>query len=184
MIERDRRPTSDELLVARLRAIVGEAHVRTAGESVEEHLVDWRRRYQGAALAVVFPRTTEETAAVVATCAEAQVAIVPQGGNTGMCGGAIPPPDGRSVVLCLRRMYRIREIDPANDTITVEAGCILAAVQQAAAEVDRLFPLSLGSEGSCQIGGNVATNAGGTAVLRYGPMRDLVLGIEAVLPNG
>ncbi|WP_244470906.1 FAD-binding oxidoreductase [Microvirga massiliensis] len=151
---------------------------------MEKHLVDWRRRYRGAAVGVVFPRSTEEVASVVKVCADAGIGIVPQGGNTGMCGGAIPSPDGHSMVVCPGRMNRVREIDPTNNTMTVEAGCILATIQEVAADNDRLFPLSLGSEGSCQIGGNVATNAGGTAVLRYGPMRDLVLGIEAVLPDG
>jgi FAD/FMN-containing dehydrogenase len=175
---------ADGRFLERLRAIVGGAYVRTSTADMEGHLVDWRRRYRGAALCVVFPASTEEVAAVVAACGEAGVAVVPQGGNTGMCGGAIPSPSGRSAVVGLRRMDRIRNVDAANNTMTVEAGCLLATVQEAAAAVDRLFPMSLGSEGSCQIGGNVATNAGGTAVLRYGPMRDLVLGVEAVLPDG
>jgi FAD/FMN-containing dehydrogenase len=122
--------------------------------------------------------------AVVASCSAAGIAIVPQGGNTGMCGGAIPDPSRPSIVLGLRRMNRIRALDPSGDTMTVEAGCVLAAIQEAADQAGRFFPLSLGSEGSCQIGGTVATNAGGTAVLRYGPMRDLVLGLEAVQPDG
>src|SRR5262249_51443336 len=125
-----------------------------------------------------------EVAAVVRICAETGTAIVPQGGNTGMCGGATPSAGGGEIVLALGRMNRIREIDPLNNTMTVEAGCILADLQQAAADADRIFPLSLGAEGSCQIGGNLSTNAGGVNVLRYGNTRDLVLGVEAVLADG
>jgi FAD/FMN-containing dehydrogenase len=171
-------------ILDRLRAIVGATHVLSAPDEMEPHLVDWRRRYRGEALCAVFPGTTGEVADVVATCGAAGIAIVPQGGNTGMCGGAIPDPSRPSVILGLRRMNRIRAVDASENTMTVEAGCVLAAIQDAAAAARRLFPLSLGSEGSCQIGGNIATNAGGTAVLRYGPMRDLVLGLEAVLPDG
>src|SRR5690606_29163953 len=117
-------------------------------------------------------------------CHAGHIPVVPQGGNTGYCGGATPDASGRAVVVALGRMRRIRAVDAANFALVAEAGCTLAAVQQAALDADRLFPLSLGSEGSCQIGGNIATNAGGTAVLRYGSMRELVLGIEAVLPDG
>ena len=129
------------------------------------------------------PASTEEVAAVVRICAEARLPIVPQGGNTGLVGGGVPPEDGHNIVLALGRMNRIRAIDPVNFTMTVEAGCILAHLQQAAAEADRLFPLSLGAEGSCQIGGNLSTNAGGIAVLRYGNTRELTLGLEVVLPG-
>jgi FAD/FMN-containing dehydrogenase len=123
-------------------------------------------------------------AAVVRICAEAKLPIVPQGGNTGLVGGGVPPEDGHNIVLALGRMNRIRAIDPVNFTMTVEAGCILADLHQAAAEADRLFPLSLGAEGSCQIGGNLSTNAGGIAVLRYGNTRELTLGLEVVCPTG
>jgi FAD/FMN-containing dehydrogenase len=123
-------------------------------------------------------------AAVVAACAQAGVAVVPQGGNTGLCGGSVPVGGLRQIVLSLSRMNRIRELDAANNTLTVEAGCVLQAIQEAARDADRLFPLSLGAEGSCQIGGNLSTNAGGEAVLRYGNARDLVLGLEVVLPDG
>jgi FAD/FMN-containing dehydrogenase len=170
--------------LSRLAEIVGARNVVVNAADMEPFLVDWRKRYRGKALAIVQPATTQEVASVVRACHAAEVSVVPQGGNTGMCGGAIPNDAIPSIVLSLSRMKRIRDVDPLNDTITVDAGCLLAQIQQVAAGVDRLFPMSLGSEGSCQIGGNVATNAGGTAVLRYGTMRDLVLGIEAVLPSG
>jgi len=168
----------------RLRAIVGDANVLTAGEDVAPYLADWRERYRGATLAVVRPATTDEVAAVVASCAALGVAIVPQGGNTGMCGGATPHATGTEVVLSLARMNRIRALDAANATLTAEAGAPLAAVHKAAADAGLLFPLSLASEGSCTIGGNLSTNAGGTAVLRFGNARDLTLGIEVVLADG
>ena len=175
---------SDAELVEALGGIVGRQHVIAADDDQEPFLVDWRGRYRGRAAAVVKPASTEQVAAVVRLCAEEGVRVVPQGGNTGMCGAATPPSDGRSVVVRLDRMNRVRAVSPLANSITVEAGCILATIQEAAAEVDRLFPLSLGAEGSCQIGGNIATNAGGTAVLRYGPTRELVLGLEVVLPDG
>jgi FAD/FMN-containing dehydrogenase len=174
---------SDELN-ARLRAIVGAAHVLEAEADMDPFLSDWRGRYHGRARAVVRPRDTAEVAAVVAACAQVGVAMVPQGGNTGLCGGATPLADGAAVVISLARMNRVRAVDPDNDTLTVEAGCTLAAVQEAAQAAGRLFPLSLASEGSCRIGGNLSTNAGGVQVLRYGNTRDLVLGLEVVLPDG
>jgi FAD/FMN-containing dehydrogenase len=133
---------------------------------------------------VVKPASTLEVAEVVRICAAARAPIVPQGGNTGLVGGGIPDEDGRAVVLNLARMNRVRELDPVNDTMTVEAGCVLQNLQAAAIEADRLFPLSLGAEGSCMIGGNLSTNAGGIQVLRYGNARELVLGLEVVLPDG
>ncbi|TFV65668.1 UNVERIFIED_ORG: FAD-binding oxidoreductase [Bacillus sp. AZ43] len=171
-------------LLARLREVVGDAGLVTDPDRLAGYLTDWRNAYRGSAAVVVRPGTTEEVAAVVALCREAGVAVVPQGGNTGLCGGAVPDASGREVVLSLTRLRRIREVDPANQTITVEAGVVLQQVQEAAAAVDRLFPLSLGSEASCTVGGNLSTNAGGTAVLRYGNMRDLTLGLEVVLPDG
>ena len=168
----------------RLMAIVGEANVLTAKEDMEPYLTDWRERYHGSALAVVRPASTDEVAAVVTSCASMGVAIVPQGGNTGMCGGATPDTTGAAIVLSLSRMNRIRTIDATNATLTAEAGTPLAAVQKAAADAGLLFPLSLASEGSCTIGGNLSTNAGGTAVLRFGNARDLTLGIEVVLADG
>ena len=133
---------------------------------------------------MVRPGSTEEVAAVVAACARAGVAVVPQGGNTGLVGGGVPDASGSQVVLSLGRMRRVREVDPVAGTVAVDAGVVLADVQAAAEKVDRLFPMSLGSEGSCTIGGNISTNAGGTAVLRYGMTRELVLGLEVVLPDG
>jgi FAD/FMN-containing dehydrogenase len=168
-------------LVDSLRALVGDGNVLT-GEAMAPQLVDWRGRYRGAAHCVVRPGSTAEVAAVVRACAEAGAPIVPQGGNTGLCGGATPDATGNAVLVCLGRMNRIRDIDPDNDTLTAEAGCTLAAVQAAAA--GRLFPLALASEGSAQIGGNLSTNAGGVQVLRYGNARELTLGLEVVLPSG
>ncbi|MFZ2853657.1 MAG: FAD-binding oxidoreductase [Rhodocyclaceae bacterium] len=148
------------------------------------HLADWRGRYRGAALCVVRPGSAAEVSLVLAACAQAAVPVVPQGGNTSLCGAATPDTSGSAVLVSLSRMKRIRAIDPANDTITVEAGCLLSAVQDAAVQAGRLFPLSLAAEGSCQIGGNLSTNAGGVQVLRYGNTRELTLGLEVVLPNG
>ena len=166
-----------------LRGIVGDAHVMT-GADAAPYLTDWRERYSGHALAVVRPGSTDEIAAVVRACASAGVPMVPQGGNTGLCGGATPDASGHAVVVLLQRLNRIRSIDLANDSMEVEAGCMLQAVQQAAHAAGRLFPLSLAAEGSCSIGGNLATNAGGTQVLRYGSMRQLTLGLEVVTAQG
>ncbi|MGE5094199.1 MAG: FAD-binding oxidoreductase [Betaproteobacteria bacterium] len=174
------RPDS---LVAQLRAIVGERGIVSPADQAP-YEVDWRDYFRGHAAVVVKPASTEEVSQVVSLLAKARVAIVPQGGNTSLCGGGIPDDSGRQVIVNLSRMNRIRAIDPQNNTMTVEAGCVLANVQQAAAEHGRLFPLSLAAEGSCEIGGNLSTNAGGTGVLRYGNTRDLVLGLEVVLPDG
>jgi D-lactate dehydrogenase (cytochrome) len=171
-------------LVAHFARIVGEKHTLTEAGDIKAYAIDWRKRYLGAPLAVVRPGTTAEVAAVVKACAETRTAIVPQGGNTGLCGGATPDASGKQVIVSLGRMNRIRAIDPLNNTMTVEAGCVLASLQQAADEADRLFPLSLAAEGSCAIGGNLSTNAGGVQVLRYGNTRELVLGLEVVLPSG
>src|SRR5688500_1068111 len=140
--------------------------------------------YSGQAECVVRPASTQEVSRVVALCAREGVAIVPQGGNTGLVGGSVPSGARREVLVSLSRMNRVRALDPLNDTVTVEAGCVLAAVQQAAEGAGRLFPLSLAAEGSCQIGGNLSTNAGGVNVLRYGNAREQVLGLEVVLPDG
>jgi len=156
----------------------------TSHGDTETYLTDWRKRYRGQALGVALPESTEEVAALVRLCAAQGIAIVPQGGNTGLVGGSTPDNSGQSIVLSLRRMNRIRSIDPKADTITVEAGCILADIQQAAARADRLFPLSLAAEGSCTIGGNLSTNAGGTQVLRYGNARAQCLGLEVVTADG
>lgn len=148
------------------------------------HLADWRGRYLGAARCVVRPASTEEVAAVVRVCAQAGVAMVPQGGNTSLCGASIPDEGGAAVLISLSRLNRIRGVDPANNTITVEAGCLLQSLQEAALAAGRLFPLSLAAEGSCQIGGNLSTNAGGVQVMRYGNTRELTLGLEVVLASG
>jgi FAD/FMN-containing dehydrogenase len=170
--------------LAAFAAIVGDANVLVDASDQARYLTDERGRYTGRALAVVRPGATAEVAAIVRACADARVPIVPQGGNTGLVGGATPDASGDAIVLSTERMRAVRRVDPVNDTIVVEAGVPLAAVQRAAADVDRLFPLSLASEGSCTIGGNLSTNAGGTGVLRYGNARELCLGLEAVLPDG
>jgi FAD/FMN-containing dehydrogenase len=168
----------------RIKSAVGAKGFIADAAAMEPYLVEQRGLFRGAARLVVRPSTTAEVAAVVAACAAARIPIYPQGGNTGLCAGAVPDEEGRGILLSLGRMNRVRAIDALNYTITVEAGAILAEVQRAAIEADRLFPLSLGAEGSCQIGGNLSTNAGGIAVLRYGNMRELTLGLEVVLPDG
>ncbi len=173
-----------QALIDTLRQRLGAEQVLVDAADTAAFLTDWRGRYRGAALCVVRPGTVAEVAAVVSACVEAGVPIVPQGGNTGLCGGATPDSSGRAVVVSLGRLNRILAVDPLNNTITVEAGCTLAAVQEAARAVDRLFPLALASEGSCQIGGNLSTNAGGVQVLRYGNTRELTLGLQVVLPSG
>jgi len=173
-----------QALLDRLRAVLAPGDLLTAEADMEPYLVDWRRRLKGRAVCVTLPRSTDEVSAVMRACAEHGAPVVPQGGNTGLCGGATPSEVGDAVVLSLKRMNRVRAIDRDNGTITVEAGCVLQQVQEAAEAVDRLFPLSLGAEGSCLIGGNLATNAGGVHVLRYGNTRDLTLGLEVVLPDG
>ncbi len=169
-------------LIAELSRLLGGRHVLTATEDLAPYCTDWRGRYAGSALCVALPASTEEVAAVVAACTAVGVAIVPQGGNTGLCGGATPR--GGEVVVSLRRLNRILAIDVDNNSMTVEAGCTLQAVQDAALAADRLFPLSLAAEGSATLGGNLSTNAGGVQVLRYGNARDLTLGLEVVLADG
>ncbi|MBY0430824.1 MAG: FAD-binding oxidoreductase, partial [Rhodospirillales bacterium] len=166
----------------KLAAILGPKGIATEAGDIAPYLAEERGLYKGSCMAVARPASTGEVAAVVGLCAESGIGIVPQGGNTGLCGGAVPA--GNQIVLSLARLNRIRDIDPTDYTMTVEAGVILTSIQQAAEERDCLFPLSLGAEGSCQIGGNISTNAGGVNVVRYGNTRDLVLGIEAVLPDG
>ena len=170
-------------LVSRLRAIVGERGIVDPAEQAP-YESDWRDQWHGRAACVVRPASTDEVSRVVALLAAARVPIVPQGGNTSMCGGSVPDGSGTQVIVNLSRMNKVRAVDALNNTMTVEAGVVLAHVQEAAAKADRLFPLSLGAEGSCEIGGNLSTNAGGTGVLRYGNTRDLVLGLEVVLPDG
>ena len=171
-------------ILGELHQILEQKFILTADQDKAPYLTDWRKRYTGKALAVILPKTAQEVAKIVQLCAANQIAVVPQGGHTGFCGGATPDDSGKQIVLNLKRMNTIREIDVANQTITLEAGCILQAVQEKAAEQDFLFPLSLGAEGSCMIGGNLATNAGGTNVLRYGNTRDLCLGLEVVTAQG
>lgn len=167
-----------------LRAIVGPERVLAEAGDIASFLTDWRGRFTGRARAVVLPGDSEQVAAVVRACRDARVPIVPQGGRTGLVLGSVPDASGEAIVLSLRRLNRIRAIDAANRTMTVEAGCILADIQAAASEAGMLFPLSLAAEGSCTIGGNLSTNAGGTAVLRYGNTRELCLGLEVVTADG
>lgn len=177
-------PSLPEQLAARLAEAVGAANVLTDPADIAPFVTDWRGRYHGAALCVVRPADTAEVAAVVRACVAADTPIVPQGGNTSLCGAATPDGEGRAVVLSLTRLRHILAVDAQNNTITVEAGCTLAAVQDAARAAGRLFPLALASAGSCLIGGNLSTNAGGVQVLRYGNTRELTLGLEVVLPSG
>lgn len=170
--------------IAACRHAIGAQYVLTEAADVAPYLLDRRGRFSGAACAVVRPASTEEVAAIVLLCNDFHVPIVPQGGNTGLVLGGIPDRNGDAVVLSLQRMNTVRHVDAVNNTMTVEAGCILQHVQQAAADVHRLFPLSLAAEGSCTIGGNLSSNAGGTAVLRYGNSRELCLGLEVVTPQG
>lgn len=175
--------TRDLSLLDRLRGVVGASRVLTEPEHLAPYLKEERRIYQGVASAVVQPATTQEVAEVVRLCVSAGAPIVPQGGNTGACGGGVPQhPD--AIVVSTERLNRIRHLDADNLTLTAEAGCILADLQQAAQEAGCFFPLSLGGEGSCRIGGNLSTNAGGINVLRYGNARELMLGLEVVMPDG
>lgn len=176
-------PSAQHALAA-MQAIVGASACVIEPAEVAPYVIDYRKLYQGQALLVVLPASTSEVSRIMAWCHANNVPVVPQGGNTSLMGGAVPDDSGTAVVLNLRRMNQVTEIDAVNDTMTVQAGVTLNAARCAAESASRLFPLRIGSEGSCQIGGNLATNAGGTAVLRYGNMRDLVLGIEAVLPDG
>jgi FAD/FMN-containing dehydrogenase len=170
--------------IQQLSTILEQKYILTQEHDKAPYLTDWRKRFTGKALAVLLPATSTEVAKIVKLCSLHQISIVPQGGNTGFCGGATPDGSGEQIILNLKRMNHIREIDVANQTITLEAGCILQAVQETAAQQGFLFPLSLGAEGSCMIGGNLATNAGGTNVLRYGNARDLCLGLEVVTAKG
>src|ERR1700691_6008114 len=165
-----RRPEAATL--AELKAVVGDGGWLESPQDIAAFTMDFRRLYQGATPLVLLPREVSEVARILEICNREEVAVVPHGGNTGYCGGATPDEGGSQIVLSLRRLNRLRQIDAVNYSMIVEAGCTLAAAQDAAREADRLFPLSLGSEGTAQIGGNLSTNAGGTAVLRYGMMRD------------
>ncbi|WP_398467464.1 FAD-binding oxidoreductase [Tardiphaga sp.] len=167
-----------------IRAIVGERGVITDRDTMQPLMVAWRDSWEGRVPLVVMPATTEELGAVVAICAKTNTPIVPQGGNTGLTGASQPHGDNSEIVISTQRMNKIREIDLDNDTITVDAGVVLQVIQETAKANGRLFPLSLGAEGSCQIGGNISTNAGGVQALRYGTARALVAGLEVVLPDG
>jgi FAD/FMN-containing dehydrogenase len=176
--------TIPAFILSRFKAAAGDHGWTDDSARIAPHLVEWRERYRGATPLMLMPDTTGAVARIVQTAHETRTPLVPQGGNTGPVGGQIPSPRGNEVLIWMGRMRKLRGLDAANDTLTVEAGCVLAEVQKAAEKADRLFPLSLASEGSAQIGGLVSTNAGGTAVLAYGSMRNLILGLEAVLPNG
>ncbi|SON54744.1 putative FAD-linked oxidoreductase [Hartmannibacter diazotrophicus] len=178
------RPAPTPDLLARFAAIVGAANALTDPVDIAPYVVEWRDLYLGRTPLVLKPGSTQEVAEVLKLAHETGTAIVPQGGNTGLVGGQTPDETGAEIVLSLSRLNRIRDVDPAGDTVTVEAGVVLQALHDAAAETGRLFPLTLGSMGSCQVGGNIATNAGGTAVLSYGNMRAQVLGLEVVLADG
>ena len=171
-------------LIERLSHLVGDNGLVLDTEGQGPYVRDWLGKWHGSTPVVVRPRNATEVSAVMRLCHQTRTPVVPQGGNTGMSGGATPDGSGAQVILSLNRMKRIREVDPVNNTLCADAGVLLADVQAAAREVGRFFPLSLGAEGSCTIGGNLATNAGGTAVLRYGNTRDLALGLEVVLPDG
>ncbi|KAF1048567.1 FAD-binding oxidoreductase [Xylophilus sp.] len=177
-------PFDLQTFVQRAAALVGPDRVLTGPDRTDSYERDWRDRYHQKAAAVVLPGTVEEVAAIVRLCGDAGVAVVPQGGNTGLTGGAVAPADRPAILLNVSRLNRIRNVDLRDNAMTVDAGCILADVRARAEEHGRLFPLLLGSVGSCEVGGLVSTNAGGTGVLRYGCMRELVMGLEAVLPDG
>ncbi|WP_025899398.1 FAD-binding oxidoreductase [Sneathiella glossodoripedis] len=167
-----------------IETIVGGKNILLAESDMQGYLTEWRDKYEGRARAIIFPKSTEEVAAVVKICAAHKMPIVPQGGNTSLVGGSIPFDQGDEVIISLKRMNKIRDIDLEGSTLTVEAGCILADLQKVAEENDHMFPLRIGSEGSCQIGGNISTNAGGVQVLHYGNTREQILGLEVVLADG
>jgi FAD/FMN-containing dehydrogenase len=177
------RPPSSATL-AELKAAVGPGNSLDSRDDVAPYLTDFRRLYQGATPLVLRPRSVDEVSRILSICSRDEVAVVPHGGNTSYCGGATPDESGSQIVVSMQRLNRIRQVDAVNFSMIVEVGCTLAGAQTAARDANRLFPLSLGSEGTAQIGGNLSTNAGGTAVLRYGMMRDLVLGLEVVLADG
>jgi FAD/FMN-containing dehydrogenase len=177
-------PANVAAAIGRIRAVLGPAGCIEDARDVEPYLVDFRGLYRGATPLVACPASTADVAEVLAICNELGVGVVPHGGNTSYCGGATPHESGDEIVLSLRRMNRVRDVDADNFSMTVEAGCLLADVQAAAEAAERFFPLALGSEGSCQIGGNLSTNAGGLNAVRYGVARDLALGLEVVLADG
>ena len=167
-----------------LKLLVGQKNYEEEKSRMVSYLIDWGNKYQGISPLILKPINTQMVSEILAFCNEFKIGIVPQGGNTGLVGGSVPSDSGLEIVISLEKMNKILNIDTSNFTMTLEAGCILSEIHEAAQKVDRMFPLSLASEGSCQIGGNLSTNAGGTAVLRYGNTKELVLGIEVVMPNG
>jgi FAD/FMN-containing dehydrogenase len=178
------QPLTPAQTLSELERILGADGLLTEEDDLRPYLTDQRRLYRGRALAVALPRSTAEVSELLAFCNRHRIGVVPQGGNTSYCGGATPGDSGREIVVALSRLNRIRRLDPLDYSLIAEAGCILADIQRAADEAQRFFPLSLGSEGSCRIGGNLSTNAGGVHVIRYGMMRDLVLGLEVALADG
>ena len=177
-------PLNSAKIITALGSLVGDKHLATADADKEKYLTDWRGVYRGEAIAVVKPATTDEVSRILKLAEAENIAIIPQGGNTGLCGGATPDTGARNVILSTENLNQIREIDRESQTITAEAGCVLDSIKAAAEEHGLFFPLNLGARGSCQIGGNLATNAGGLNVVRYGNARALTLGIEAVLMGG
>lgn len=167
-----------------LKAIVGEAHILTSPEAIASYVTDWTGQYRSTALGVVCPSSTAEVAEVVRHCNNRNVAVVPQGGGTGLCGGGVPLGDSASIIVSMKRMNAIRSLDKAGRTVIAEAGVVLETLQAAALQRDLIFPLMFGAKGSCTVGGNLSTNAGGSNVLRYGNTRELCLGIEAVMADG
>ncbi|MCX8231538.1 MAG: FAD-binding oxidoreductase, partial [Alphaproteobacteria bacterium] len=174
----------DPALLDRLKAAAGLSGWIDDAIAIDPYVTDQRSLYRGKTPLVLLPRSVDAVAEIVAICHDTTTPLVPQGGNTSLVGGSVPFEEGGEILLSLSKLNRIRSISAANNSMSVDAGCVLANIQAAAQEVDRLFPLSLAAEGSCQIGGNLSTNAGGTNVLRYGNARDLVLGLEVVLPTG
>ncbi|HEX7719383.1 MAG TPA: FAD-binding oxidoreductase, partial [Woeseiaceae bacterium] len=172
------------MLLDRLKAIVGPGGWSNDPDLLAPHLTEWRGIYRGNTPLMLLPHDTQQVAEIVRACAESGTGVVPQGGNTGLCGGAIPSAAGDEILLSLSRMNAIRSVSPQDFSLVAEAGCLLAEVQAVAAEAGRVFPLSLAAEGSCQIGGNLSTDAGGINVLRYGTARNQVLGLEVVLADG
>ncbi|MEM7620502.1 MAG: FAD-binding oxidoreductase [Pseudomonadota bacterium] len=181
-IQNHTHPTSD--MIEKFKTLIGDEHVITDSKDMSQYLTEWRDLYQGKASCILLPGSTQDVSHILSYAHEMNIAIVPQGGNTGLVGGQIPFESGHEVIINLSRMNSIRNIDTAGNTMTVEAGAILQNIQDAADNAERLFPLSLAAEGSCQIGGNLATNAGGVGVLAYGNARNLVLGLEVVLADG
>jgi FAD/FMN-containing dehydrogenase len=184
MRDNSRVRTVEPGVIERLKSLVGQRGYLDQASDIAPYCVAWRDSWQGSVPLVLRPASTAEVVEIIKICAETRTPIVPQGGNTGLTGAGQPHGDNSEIIVSTSRMNKVRDLDPLNDSITVEAGVVLADIQRRAAEADRLFPLSLGAEGSCQIGGNLSTNAGGTQVLRYGNVRSLVLGLEVVLPDG